>query len=193
MLCAVFHSPFLDIGDARGDADDHAQRRVEPRLAPRDQLDHAFDHLFGGFKIRDHAILERTNRLDVFVRLSVHLLGQTPNRDDVACHTVFGHDGRLVHHHLVLVVDDGVGRAQIHGNLLREKIKQSHCLKVEAYPALPAPIKAKVGGWLISCILPLFHPKGPHKTCEISAGSGVPLWCTSTTLLRCTRLRSSRR
>ena len=123
---------------------DHAERRVEPGLAARDELDHAFDHLLGRFKVGNHSVFEGTDGLDVLVRFSVHLLSQAADGHHVARHAVFGHDGRFIHHHFVLVVDDGVCRAQIHGNFLREKVEQSHDLKVEGASRQAAAIPANL-------------------------------------------------
>ena len=124
---AVLDRPLLDLRDARGDADDHAQGRVEQAPAALYHPDHAFDHVLRALEVGDHAVLQGPDRLDVLVRLTVHLLGLAPDGHGLVGRAVLGDDGRFIHHHLVLVVDHRVGRAEIDGDLLHEEVEQAHC------------------------------------------------------------------
>ena len=89
-----------------------------------------FDHGLSGLEIRNNAVLQRANRLDVLVRFPVHLLCQTANGNDAVGRTVSRYDARLIHDDFILVVDNGVGSAEIDGDLLHEKIEQAHERKV---------------------------------------------------------------
>ena len=128
MFRAVLDRALLDLGNAGGNADDHPQGRIEQAPAALDHPDHALDHVLRTLEIRDHAILEGAYRLDVLVGLAVHLLGLTPYGHGLVGGPVLRYDGRFIHHHLVFVVDDGVGGSEIDGDLLHEEVEQTHML-----------------------------------------------------------------
>ena len=75
--------------------------------------DHAFDHRFGSLEIGNHAILERTDGFDIFMGLFVHLHRAVTDRDGVSGAPVYGNNRRLIHDHLVVHHDKGIGGAQV--------------------------------------------------------------------------------
>src|SRR5690606_31719489 len=65
--CALFH-----LSNGGRNADHHAPGWREERLFREHQLDHLADHAFGGIEVGDHAVLQRTNGLQILVGLFVH-------------------------------------------------------------------------------------------------------------------------
>src|SRR5690606_10760327 len=145
----------LHLGDAAGNADHHADVGREELTARIDHLDHALDHLLGGLEIGDHPVLQGTHGLDVLMRLAMHLLRLPPDGDHLAGGAVLGHDARLVHHHLVVMDDQGVRRAQVDRDLLGEKVVEpahggSQCLKCllpVTHMAVPRALQASMLSW----------------------------------------------
>ena len=126
VLGTVAHCTFFHFGNARRDANDHAQRGVEQGAALVDHPDHALDHVFRTLEVGNHPVLQGTNGFDVLVGLAVHLLGLTPNGNGFSGGPVLRHNGRLIHHDLVLVIDHRVCGAEINRDLLHEEVEQSH-------------------------------------------------------------------
>ncbi len=126
VLRTVPHGALLHFGDAARNADHHTQVRGEQLSTGLDHLDHPFDHLFGGLEVRDHTIAQRPHGFDVLVRLAVHLLGLAADGDDTPGGTVHRHNARFVHHHLVIMDDQGVGRTEVDRDLLGEEVEQAH-------------------------------------------------------------------
>ncbi len=131
LLCAglfgrILHRPLLHLGDAGGDADDHHQAGAEEAVVGLQHLDEAADHALGRLEIGDHPVLERPDGAQVLVGLAVHLHGLLAHGNDRARAAVDRHDGRFVHHHLIVVDDQGVGGAEIDGDLLGQETEQGH-------------------------------------------------------------------
>ena len=112
---AFTHGAFLDIGDAGGDADDHAQRRRHERAVDVGHADKLADEVLSHLEVGDDAAAQRTDGLDVFVvGLAGHHLGAFTDGDDAVVVAVDGHDGGFVDDYLVVVDDNGVGGAKVH-------------------------------------------------------------------------------
>ena len=56
----------------------------------------------------------------------MHLLSKTANGDDSAVASIFGDYTGFIYDDFVFIIDDGVGCTEINGDLLHEKIEQSH-------------------------------------------------------------------
>ena len=82
----------LDPRHPRRHAHDHA--RVRPAVLV-DLLDEVPEHLLGHVEVRDHAVLERTDRLDRPGRASEHALGLDADRMHFPAARVDRHDARL--------------------------------------------------------------------------------------------------
>ena len=79
------------------------------------------DHLFRDFEIRDHAVAQRANGLNIARCAAKHLLGFVADGKDLllALDVGDGDDGRLVQDNpLTLDVDQGVGRAEVDGHVV---------------------------------------------------------------------------
>src|SRR5690606_12829102 len=119
----VAHGAFFHFSDARWDTDNHPQRREKPTLAVVDHLYHATNHVFGGIEIGNYTVFQRPHRPDVVVRFSLHLHGLAPYRNDLVGGAVKCHNGWLIHHHFVIMDNEGVCRTQINSNLLCKPVK----------------------------------------------------------------------
>ena len=96
---AFTHGAFLDIGDAGGDADDHAQRGRHEGAVDVGHADKLADEVLSHLEVGDDAAAQWTDGFDVFVvGLAGHHLG----------------DGGFVDDYLVVVDDNGVGSAKVH-------------------------------------------------------------------------------
>jgi len=80
-------------------------------------------HVLGSVEIGDDPIPQGSDRLDVLVRFSMHLLGLLANCNHLAGVSVKGHNRRLVHHNGVLVNNQCIRSAQVNRYLLRKKVK----------------------------------------------------------------------
>ena len=115
----------LDLGRAAGHAHQHARARPqEARLVHL--ADEVLEHLLGVGEVGDDAVLHRPDRGDVAGRAAEHPLGLGADRRDrarAADHAVLAHRDhrRLVEHDaLAAHVDQGVGRAQVDGQVVGE-------------------------------------------------------------------------
>ena len=125
MLGRVAHGANLDVGRTRRDADDHPQRGGEEAARGLHLLNHAAQHELRGVEVGNHAVLERTDGLDVRIGLLVHLAGLMTDGDHLAGVHVEGHDGGLVHHDLAVIDYQRIGRSEVDGQLLCQR-KHSH-------------------------------------------------------------------
>ena len=89
--------------------------------------DEVLDHVFGNVEIGDHAIAQRTNRLDVAGRAAQHLLCLVAHGQNLVL-ALIGRDrdhGRFVQHDAApLDVNQRVGRAEIDGDIGGKEIEQ---------------------------------------------------------------------
>lgn len=120
MFGGIPHGTDLDIGRAGRNADHHADRGGEEIARRLDFLDHAAQHQLRSVEIGDHAVLQRTDRLDVRIGLLVHLAGLRTDSHQLTRVYVQRHDGRLVYHDLPVVNDQSIGRTQVDSQLLRQ-------------------------------------------------------------------------
>ena len=118
MFGGIPHGTDLDIGRAGRNADHHADRGSEEIARSLDFLDHAAQHQLRSVEIGDHAVLQRTDRLDVRIGLLVHLAGLRTDSHQFTGVYVQRHDGRLVHHDLPVVNNQSIGRTQVDSQLL---------------------------------------------------------------------------
>jgi hypothetical protein len=89
---------------------------MEAAWSPVHLVDEVLDHLFCYVDVGDHAVAERSDRLDVRGRLTHHELGVGADSQNLGnAITCFDrHDGRLVENHTAMGgEDDRVHRAQI--------------------------------------------------------------------------------
>ena len=119
-LRRVAHRALLDLGDARGHADDDA--RADQGLAVVHLLDEVAQHLLGDLEVGDHAVLQRPDGDDVPGRAPEHVLGLLADREHAVRVLVDGDDRGLVQDDaLALDVDQGVRRAQVDGQVVGEQ------------------------------------------------------------------------
>ena len=126
MLGGVPHGAFLHLGNARGNADDHAVRGLKQPLARVNHLNHALNHFLGGVEIGNYAILQGADGANVIVRFLVHLLGLAAHGDDFIGGAVFGDDARLIHHDFIVMNNERIGRTQVDGDVAGQEIKETH-------------------------------------------------------------------
>ena len=86
----------LHPGDPGGHADDHARLGEEAALVHL--LDEVPEHLLGDVEVGDHAVLQRTHRLDVGGCAADHALGLGAHGKDGSGKGVDRDDARLVQH-----------------------------------------------------------------------------------------------
>ena len=125
MFGRIAHGADFDVCRARRNADHHLDRGRKEVARSLDLLDHTAQHQFGGREIGDHAVFERTDRLDVGVGLLMHGARPFADGDQLARVGVDGDDRRLVHHHAAVVDNQGIGRTEVDGQLLCQR-KKSH-------------------------------------------------------------------
>jgi hypothetical protein len=98
-------------------------RKVHEPLPVVNLADEVLDHLLGDFEVGDDPVAHRTDRFHVAGSAAQHLLGlYADGVDDLAAADVpQGHHGRLVQHDaLALHVDQGVGGAEVDGDIVRD-------------------------------------------------------------------------
>ena len=89
-------------------------------MAVDDRLEKVPQHLLGHIEIRDHAVFEGTDREDPVGRAPQHALRLETNAFDLSGGFLDRDHGGLVEHDaLPLHVDEGIGRAEIDGDLVR--------------------------------------------------------------------------
>src|SRR5690606_36186906 len=124
-LRSVLHGALLDAGDARGHADDHAGLG-EP--AAVHLLDEVAQHGLADLEVRDHAVHERTDGLDVRRGLADHPLGLGADRDGAAVLDLHGdHRGLAQDDALSAHVDERVGGAQIDRHVAAQERRVEPC------------------------------------------------------------------
>ena len=90
----------------------------------------AADHHFRCVEVCDNAVTERAYGFDSGVCLLMHELGFLAKCDAFSGLVVNGDDRRLVQGDLVVLEDDGIGRPEVHCQLLRKKV-ECHILRVK--------------------------------------------------------------
>ena len=122
MLGGVADGADLHFRGAAGDAHDQLQVRGEKAAVTGvDLADETADHHLGGVEVRDHAVAERTDGADAGIRLLVHQLGLLAEGDALVGCIVDGDNRGLVEHDLVILENDGIGRAEVYSELLVEE------------------------------------------------------------------------
>jgi hypothetical protein len=121
--------PPLDLGRAAGNAHEHPWTRPKETVLVR-AVNEVLQHLLGDGEVRDHAILQRTNGLDVSWRATEHALGGvTDRRDALGAAVGLGadrhHRGLVQHDALVTRVDEGVGGSEIDREIGREETTET--------------------------------------------------------------------
>ena len=111
-------------GTGRDAHDEFQVRGEEAAVLGVDLADETADHHLGRVEVRDHAVAERTDGADAGVRLLVHEFGLLAQRDALVVRIVDGDDGGLVQHDLVILEDDGIGRAEVYSELL---VQETEC------------------------------------------------------------------
>ena len=81
-------------------------------------LDETLDHELRGIEIRDDAAHKRAHRLDARILTAFHQLRSTADGHERAGAAVDGDDARFVEHHLVVLIDDCIGCAEVDGQLV---------------------------------------------------------------------------
>src|SRR5262249_48311965 len=108
----ITNRALLDLGDARGHADDDA--RVHERAPPVHLADEVVEHLLRHVEVGDDTVLERPDGLDVPWRAPHHRLGLVPDGEHRMIGLVDGDDRGLVHHDaLAADVHEGGGRGEV--------------------------------------------------------------------------------
>ena len=121
----------LDFGRSGRDAYDDLQvRREEALMLAVDFADKTADHHFSGLEVCDDAVPQRADSLDAGIGPFVHQLGLLSDCDAFVRMVVNGYDRRLVQGDLVVLEDDGIGRPEVHCQLLRKKV-ECHILRVK--------------------------------------------------------------
>ena len=120
---AVAHGTELNFGGAGGHSDHHSYAGSEEMSAGSHHIDEAAHHLLASVEVGDHTILQRTDHADLFARLFIHEFGAFADGDGFVRARIEGNDRRFVDGDLTIGNNDGVGRAQVHGQLAfhREK------------------------------------------------------------------------
>ena len=115
----------LHLGGATGNTDDDARVGREHRARMR-HAHELLEHLFGDREVGNHAVLHRADGLHVAGNLAQHQLGLAAHGRDgaLAARGRVGpdrHHRRLVQHDaLALGIDQGVGRSQVDGQVVRK-------------------------------------------------------------------------
>ena len=105
-------------------ADDHP-RTDQPR-GP-DLVDEVAQHPLSHVGIGDDPVLQRADRVDVSGRAAEHLSGRSTRGNQAAGAGLDGDDGRLIEHDPVAAfVDQGVGGAQVNGEVSPENRPSAH-------------------------------------------------------------------
>ena len=125
MLGGVADGPDLHFRGSARDTDDQLEvRGEEAAVTGIDLADEAADHHLGRVEVRDDAVAEGTDGADAGVCLFVHKLGLLAQGDALVVRIVDGDDGGLVQHDLVILENDGVGRAEVYCELL---VQETEC------------------------------------------------------------------
>ncbi len=120
MFRGVAHGADLHFGRSGGDAYHHAHRGAEPAALLARFLDESANHHFGRPEVGYDAFAQRAYGADPFGLASLHHLSFLAHGDHLAGRHFNGYDRRLVDHNLVVVDDDGIGRAEVDGYFFSE-------------------------------------------------------------------------
>ena len=122
VLGRVAYGSDFNFGGAGRDADHHLEvRGEEAAVLAADLLDEAANHHLRSVEVSNHAVSQRPYGPYARVYLFVHQLCFLAEGDALACIVVKGYDAWLVEHNLTVLVNDGVGGAQVNCKLLVEK------------------------------------------------------------------------
>ena len=123
-LGALFHCTLLDLGDPKGNADDDAWLHERAPVVMR-ASDEVTKHGFGNVEVGDDAVAQRSHGADRTRRAAQHLLGFFAHGEDPLAPAwvgLNGDDRRLAGHDPTpLHIDEGRGRAEIDGEVVREE------------------------------------------------------------------------
>ena len=118
MLCAVAHRTQLHLCTSRRHTDDHPERLRQEMMMHIDHLNESSHHLLACVEVGDDPVLERSARDDVLVCFLMHHLGLAAHCDHPLGVAVHSHHRRFIDHDLPVHDDDGVGRSEVHCNIL---------------------------------------------------------------------------
>ena len=108
----------LDIGRARGDTDHHFERGREEVAIGLHLIDQTANQHLGCGKIGNHTILQRADCTDIGVGTFVHHLSLHTHRHDLLRADVDRYDRGLIDYDFAVMYDQGVGRTEVHRQLL---------------------------------------------------------------------------
>lgn len=133
---------FFHLRDAHGNADDHGGLDQTQAV---DGLAHEIgDHFAGDVKIRDDPVLHGADGSDALRRAAQKFLGSGAHGQNGVFLHVNGDHRRLINHNAVGPgIEQGVGRAQIHGNVFGKKAKKT--LQEHTYSSLRGGMGAVSG------------------------------------------------
>ena len=118
----------LDPGRSRWDADDDLGLAADAPLAAVRLVDEMLEHMFGDIEVGDDPVAKRADRADRLRSLAHHQFGVAADRAHLwrAIAIFHRHHRRLVEDDaLVAQIDDGVGGAEIDGDVTRREIEHS--------------------------------------------------------------------
>ena len=110
-------------------------------------LNEVIQHALGHFEVGDDAVLHRPDGDDVAGRAAQHVLGFFADGLDFAGVLVDGHDGGLVDHDaLAFGEDQGVGGAQIDGQIGGEETEQGRDLHAARFGGTSRSTRVRCAG-----------------------------------------------
>ena len=109
----VAHRPFFYFGNAGGNTDNHFERGGKEALFDGHLFDELAHHAFSGLKVGNNPVFHGADGLDVFGGFALHEHGVLAHGQHPAGGTFEGNDGGFVHHHLVVIHDNRVGRTKV--------------------------------------------------------------------------------
>ena len=119
------HGALLDLGDARGHADDHARLRLPREAVHPGLVDEVAQHRLGDLEVGDDAVLERPDGDDVARRAAEHALGLAADGQDPLRVLLDGHDGGLDEHDPAAADrDERVGGTEVHGHVVAPGVEE---------------------------------------------------------------------
>lgn len=84
-------------------------------------LDKSAHHLLASVEVGNHTVAQGAYDADAIVGLLIHQLGTSANGYHFFAMPVESHHRRFVHGNLIVTDNDGIGRTQVDGQLLRER------------------------------------------------------------------------
>ena len=134
VLGGVAHGPDLHFRGSGRDAHHHLEVGVEEiGTLAAGLLDEGAEHGLRGIEVGNHAVTERTYRLEAGVDLLVHELGPLSDGDDPVCIVVQRYDARFVQNYLPVLVNDCVRGSEIYSKFLVQKRKCHIGIEVRFY------------------------------------------------------------